>query len=119
MKRTLQALAILTLMATAGVSPAVGQNRYIVRTNGDLSSVLRLCLSANCQVQGSLDGQVGETFLVTSKGDLLTTLLNGVSNLLQSLLGIQSVEADRLLPIPRKPMNTIPPGLNDNAPVHY
>ena len=119
MKRTLQALVILTLMATAGVRPAAAQNRYIVRTNGGLSSVLRLCLSANCQVQGSLDGQVGQTFLVTSKGNLLTNLLSGTLNLLESLLGIQSVEADRLLPIPLKPLNTIPPGLNDNAPVNY
>ena len=119
MKRTLQALVILTLMATAGVRPAAAQNRYIVRTNGGLNSVLRLCLSANCQVQGSLDGQVGQTFLVTSTGNLLTNLLNGTLNLLESLLGIQSVEADRLLPIPLKPLNTIPPGLNDNAPVNY
>jgi subtilisin family serine protease len=119
MKRTLQALVILTLMATAGVRPAAAQNRYIVRTNGGLSSVLKLCLSANCQVQGSLDGQVGQTFLVTSTGNLLTNLLNGTLNLLGSLLGIQSVEADRLLPIPLKPLNTIPPGLNDNAPVNY
>ena len=119
MKRTLQALVILTLMATAGVRPAAAQNRYIVRTNGGLSSVLKLCLSANCQVQGSLDGQVGQTFLVTSSGNLLTTLLNGTLNLLEGLLGIQSVEADRLLPIPLKPLNTIPPGLNDNAPVNY
>jgi subtilisin family serine protease len=119
MKRALQVLVILTLMATAGVGPAAAQNRYIVRTNGGLSSVLRLCLSANCQVQGSLDGQVGQTFLVTSSGDLLTALLNRTLNLLGSLLGIQSVEADRLLPIPLKPLNTIPPGLNDNAPVNY
>jgi subtilisin family serine protease len=119
MKRTLQALVILTLMATAGVRPVAAQNRYIVRTNGGLNSVLRLCLSANCQVQGSLDGQVGQTFLVTSTGNLLTNLLNGTLNLLESLLGIQSVEADRLLPIPLKPLNTIPPGLNDNAPVNY
>ena len=119
MKRTLRALVILTLMATAGVRPVAAQNRYIVRTNGGLNSVLRLCLSANCQVQGSLDGQVGQTFLVTSTGNLLTNLLNGTLNLLESLLGIQSVEADRLLPIPLKPLNTIPPGLNDNAPVNY
>src|ERR1700751_5400533 len=119
MKRTLQALVILTLMATVGVRPAAAQNRYIVRTNGGLNSVVRLCLSANCQVQGSLDGQIGQTFLVTSTGNLLTNLLNGTLNLLESLLGIQSVEADRLLPIPLKPLNTIPPGLNDNAPVNY
>jgi subtilisin family serine protease len=119
MKRALQALVILTLMATAGVRPAAAQNRYIVRTTGGLNSVLRLCLSANCQVQGSLDGQVGQTFLVTSTGNLLTNLLNGTLNLLESLLGIQSVEADRLLPIPLQPLNSIPPGLNDNAPVNY
>src|SRR5258708_33851921 len=119
MKRTLQALVILALMATAGVRPAAAQNRYIVRTNGGLSSVLTLCLNANCQVQGSLDGQVGQTFLVTSTGNLLTNLLSGTLNLLESLLGIQSVEADRLLPIPLKPLNTIPPGLNGNAPVNY
>src|SRR5258707_4884191 len=96
MKRTLQFLVILALMATAGVRPAAAQNRYIVRTNGGLSSVLRLCLSANCRVQGSLDGQVDQTFLVTSTGNLLTKLLTGTLNLLESLLGIQSVEADRL-----------------------
>jgi subtilisin family serine protease len=119
MKRCLQILSILTLLATVGVRPAAAQNRYIVRTNGGLNSVLKLCLSANCRVQGSLDGQIGQTFLVTSSGNLLTTLLNGTLNLLESLLGIQSVEADRLLPIPLKPLNTIPPGLNDNAPVNY
>ncbi len=119
MKRGLQILTILALMATAGVRPAAAQNRYIVRTTGGLSSVLNLCLSANCQVQGSLDGQIGQTFLVTSTADLLANLLNGALSLLERLLGIQSVEADRLLPIPLKPLNTIPPGLNDNAPVNY
>src|SRR5258708_35099447 len=77
MKRTLQALIILALMATAGVRPAAAQNRYIVRTNGGLSSVLRLCLSANWQVQGSLDGQVSQTVPVTSSGGLPRKLLNG------------------------------------------
>ena len=116
-------LSLLGFLAVAAalfmVRPAAAQNRYIVRTNGGLNSVLRLCLSANCQVQGALDGHVGQTFLVTSSGNLLTTLLNGTLNLLEGLLGIQSVEADRLLPIPLKPLNTIPPGLNDNAPVNY
>ncbi len=119
MKRSLQILTILLLMATAGVRPAAAQNRYIVRTTGGLTSVLKLCLSANCQVQGSLDGQIGQTFLVTSTGNLLTNILNGALNLLESLLGIQSIEADRLLPIPQKPLNSIPSGLYDTAPVNY
>jgi subtilisin family serine protease len=120
MKRNIQTLVILAVMLAAGVRPAAAQNRYIVRTNGGLTSVLRLCLSAGCQVQGSLDGQVGQTYLVTSTGNMLASLLNGTLNLLQSLLGIESIEQDRLLPLPVKPLNsTIPPGLNDNAPVNY
>ncbi len=119
MKRSLQILTILVLMATPGARPVAAQNRYIVRTTGGLTSVLKLCLSANCQVQGSLDGQIGQTFLVTSTGNLLTNILNGALNLLESLLGIQSIEADRLLPIPQKPLNSIPSGLYDTAPVNY
>ncbi|MGB8456959.1 MAG: S8 family serine peptidase, partial [Candidatus Acidiferrum sp.] len=87
--------------------------------SGGLGSVLNLCLSANCQVQGSLDGNVGQTYLVTSSGNLITNLLGFVGNLLKSLLGIQSVEPDQLLPLPRRPVNSIPAGLYDNAPVNY
>lgn len=119
MKRSLLLLAVLIVITTAGVQPATAQNRYIVRTTGGLTSVLNLCLSAGCQVQGSLDGSLGQTFLVTSSGDLISTLLSGTLSLLQSLLGIQSVERDLLLPIPQKPISNIPNGLYDTAPVNY
>jgi hypothetical protein len=119
MKRTLQTLVILALMATAGVRPAAAQTRYIVRTTGGLNSVLKLCSSAGCQVHGALDGTVGQTYLVTSTGNLLSNLLNGTLNLLERLLGIESVEADRLLPLPLQPIKIIPSGLYDNAPVNY
>ena len=119
MKRSILILAVLVVLVTAGVQPAAAQNRYIVRTNGGLTSVLNLCLAASCQVQGSLDGHVGQTFLVTSSGDLISNLLNGVVNLLEALLGIQSIEPDQLLPIPQKPISNIPSGLNDRTPVNY
>jgi subtilisin family serine protease len=119
MKRTFLIFAVLIAIATAGVQPAAAQNRYIVRTSGGLGSVLNLCLSAGCQVQGALDGSVGQTYLVTSTGNLITNLLNGTLNLLETLLGIKSIEADRLLPIPQKPISNIPPGLNDRTPVNY
>jgi hypothetical protein len=119
MKRRITTLvAMIALMLTFS-KPAAAQNRYIVRTTGGLSSVLNLCLSAGCQVQGSLDGPVGQTYLVTSSGNLIANLLNGVGNLLRALLGIQSVEPDRLLPVPRPPINNIPSGLYDRAPVNY
>jgi subtilisin family serine protease len=119
MKRGLLILAVLIAIATATAQPAAAQNRYIVRTTGGLTSVLNLCLSAGCQVQGSLDGQVGQTFLVTSTGNLIANLLNGVVNLLEALLGIKSIEPDQLLPIPQKPISNIPAGLHDRTPVNY
>jgi subtilisin family serine protease len=119
MKRSLLIFAVLIIIATAGVQPASAQNRYIVRTNGGLTSVLNLCFAANCQVQGALDGSVGQTFLVTSSGNLISNLLNGTLNLLESLLGIKSIEPDQLLPIPQRPISNVPPGLNDRTPVNY
>src|SRR2546426_9085579 len=83
------ALIVLTLGAP---KPAAAQSRYIVRSTGGLSSVLNLCNLLKCQVQGALDGPVGQTFLVTSTNNLLDNLVNGAITLVQSLLGIVSVE---------------------------
>src|SRR3989475_9405900 len=115
MKRSLLIFAVLIAIGTAGVQPAAAQNRYIVRTTGGLSSVLNLCSLLGCQVQGSLDGTTGQTFLVTSSGSLVT----GTLTLTESLLGIVSIEADQLLPIPQVPLPSIPSGLYDTAPVNY
>src|ERR1700682_5986003 len=119
MKRFLLIFAVLIAISTAGVQPAAAQNRYIVRTTGGLNSVLNLCLSAGCQVQGSLDGSVGQTYFVTSTENLITNLCNVVVNLLEALLGIKSIEPDQLLPIPQKSISNIPSGLNDRTPVYY
>src|SRR6267143_1224740 len=119
MTRRFTTLVAMIALMLAFSRPAAAQNRYIVRTSGGLSSVLNLCLSAGCQVQGSLDGSVGQTYLVTSSGNLIANLLNGVVNLLESLLGIKSIEPDQLLPIPQKPISNIPSGLNDRTPVNY
>ena len=56
----------MIVLMLAGSKPAAAQNRYIVPTMGGLTTVLHLCLSAGCQVQGSLDGPAGQTYLVTS-----------------------------------------------------
>ena len=119
MKRKLLPAVVVAAMMMMAATPAGAQQRYIVRTTGGLNSVLNLCLSANCQVQGSLDGPVGQTYLVTSTGNILQTLIGGVVNLLEALLGIQSIEADRALPIPLPPVNNGPYGLTDTAPVSY
>src|SRR5215475_1519981 len=118
-KLILKFAVILTLAFATCTSAQAAQQRYIVRTTGGLSSVLRLCILTGCQVQGSLDGNVNQTFLVTSSQNLLANLLNGVTNLLMSLLGIQSVEADRVLSFPHVNPQQPANGLSDNAPVNY
>src|SRR6266852_8623311 len=118
MKRITLIVAMLVLTLGAA-KPAAAQGRYIVRTTGGLSSVLNLCNLLQCQVQGGLDGPVGQTFLVTSTNNLLDSLVNGAITLVESLLGIVSVEADRLLPIPQVALPSIPSGLYDSAPVNY
>src|SRR5882762_6281775 len=112
-------IVVMIVLTLGAAKPAAAQNRYIVRSTGGLSSVLNLCNLLKCQVQGRLDGQVGQTFLVTSSDNLLANLLNGTLNLVQSLLGIVSIEADRILPIPQARLNGIPSGLYDTAPMNY
>src|SRR5437879_3555011 len=118
MKRILLVVAMIVLMLGAA-KPAAAQNRYIVRTTGGLSSVLNLCNLLGCQVQGGLDGSVGQNFLVTASNNLLANIVNGGLTLVESLLGIVSVEADRLLPIPQPSLASVPSGLYDTAPVNY
>src|SRR6266446_3217045 len=118
MKRITIIVAMIVLMLGVA-NPAAAQNRYIVRTTGGLSSVLNLCNLLGCQVQGGLDGPVGQNFLVTSSNNILVNIVNGALNLVESLLGIVSIEADHLLPIPQPSLNGIPSGLYDTAPVNY
>ncbi len=112
-------VALFVFMMLMGARPANAQQRYIVVSTGGLSSVLNLCSLLHCQVQGALDGTVGQTFLVTSSNNLLDSLINGTLTLTESLLGIVSVEADRLLPVPQAPLPNIPAGLYDTAPVSF
>ncbi len=113
MKRGLYTLVILAALVFGSARPAAAtQQRYIVVSTGGLSSVLNLCSLLGCHVQGSFT--VGQTFLVTSTNLLSTTL-----TLAESLLGIVSIEADNLLPVPQTPLPSIPSGLYDTSPVNY
>src|SRR5260221_1505970 len=114
MNRSLLVIALI-LTTFCAANPAAAQNRYIVQSNGGLSSVLNLCSLLGCQVQGNLAGNVGRPFLVTSVGNLVTA----VWTVVEQLLGIVSIEADRALPLPKVHVNIIPSGLYDSAPVNY
>src|SRR5260370_14932343 len=119
MKRSLYILLILIGFILVDAKPAAAQNRYIVRTTGGLSSVLNLCGLLGFQVQGSLDGNINQTFLVTSATSIVVDLLNFTVNLVESLLGIQSIEPDKLLPVPQTKINSISSGLYDTTLVKY
>src|SRR6267143_827836 len=119
MKRRITILVAMITLMLAFSKPAAAQNRYIVRTTGGLSSVLNLCNLLQCQVQGGLDGPVGQNFLVTSSNNFLANLVNGAPNLVEPVLGIVSVEADHLLPIPQSPLGSFPSGLYDKTLVNY
>jgi subtilisin family serine protease len=118
-KLTLKLAFVLALAVMTCTSAAATDQRFIVRTNGGLLSVLRLCASAGCTVQASLDGDVGQTYLVTSSQNLVANLLNSVGSLLEALLGIQSVEPDQVLPLPKGMQQQPGAGLYDTAPVNY
>ena len=112
-RRTTTILALIVLMLGSS-RPAAAQQRYIVVSTGGLSSVLNLCSLLGCQVKGSLDGALNQTFLVTSN-NLLSTALT----LVESLLGIVSIEADNLQPLPQPNLPSIPYGLYDTSPANY
>ena len=119
MKRNLSICMIALVLTVALATPAAAQNRYIVRTSGGLGSVLNLCSLLGCQVKGSIDGNINQTFLVTSSKNLVVNLLNFTVNLVDSLLGIQSIEPDSVLPIPQPSLNGISSGLSDTTLVNY
>src|SRR5919109_885239 len=113
MKRRTILLALIVLML-ANSRSATAQQRYVVVSTGGLSSVLNLCSLLGCQVRGNLDGTLNQTFLVTSNNLLSTTL-----TLVESLLGIVSIEADHLQALPQPNLPSIPYGLSDTSPVSY
>src|SRR5438094_10094478 len=113
MKRRTTILLALIVLMLASSRPAAAQNRYIVQTNGGLSSVLNLCNLLGCQVQGSLYGQVAKTYLVTSSQNLIAQIVNGALNLVESILGIVSLEQDKLFPIAQPHVSRIAPALYD------
>src|SRR5438046_10662421 len=105
MKRRTTVLFAMIVLMLAWSKPAAAQQRYIVVSTGGLSSVLNLCSLLGCQVQGSLEGKLGQTFLVTS-----TNLLNTTLTSLESLLGVVIIRRDLFVTTTRATLSPIPYG---------
>ena len=94
-KLSLKLAVVVALAVMTCTTASATDQRFIVRTTGGLLSVLRLCSSAGCTVQGSLDGSVGQTYLVTSPQNLVANLLNTVGSLLDATASVSRIEIRR------------------------
>lgn len=97
------------------------QPGVIVRTNLGLAGLQNVCLLNGCTVTRSLDGTIGQLYLVTPQQGLLPNLLAGV---LRLVTGIIDAEPDQTFVIPPNPANNStsgnpPAGLWDTTPVSY
>ncbi len=118
MKRRIWILtAALLALTLFQAGPAAAQTRLIVRTTS-LPLLKNACLLNLCQITESLDGTIGQLFLVTTPSLLPAQLLENVLKLVPGVLG---VEQDLLRTIgPNEPLlNGIPLGLYQNNPVSY
>src|SRR5882762_7490993 len=98
-------------------SPAVADNRFIVRAPSGLASLQQVCLMLGCNVAGGLDGSLSKLFLVTTP-DCIDP--NAFLQVLRSQPQIKHVELDALLKVMQGTATAPPPSaLSDNTPVNY
>ena len=105
----------LLLLNSLLAIPLHAGNRYIVRVNGGLPIARLVCLLVGCNVTGSLDGSLGQVFLVTNSSAVpVETFLNTILR----QIGVVDAELDAVASIADAGY-TIPPALFDSAPVDY
>jgi subtilisin family serine protease len=109
--------AALIALSLFQAGPASAQQRLIVRTT-NLPLLKNACLLNLCQITETLDGTVGQLFLVTLPNLLPVQTLE---NVLKLVPGVLSVEQDLLRTIgPNQPLlNGVPLGLYQRNPVSY
>src|SRR5260370_15480764 len=105
------------LLALLWTTPALADNRFIVRSTLGSNALGQFCLLQGCSVVGALDGTLNQVFLLTTPSAIDPTIFLSV---LQNTPGILDVELDQLISLVGG-LNTVttpPPGLTDNAPVN-
>ncbi len=115
MKRSMWLVGALTAVLWA--TPAMADNRIIVRSTLGLQGLQQICLLQNCTVvTASLDGTLGQVFLLTTPLDPAALL-----PVLRANPGIVDAEVDQVLSLVGglNTVTTAPSGLTDNAPVNY
>jgi len=105
----------LLLLNALWTIPAQADTRYIVRVSGGLPIMQSACRLVGCNVANSLDGALGQVFLVTSSSTAPVTTF--VATLLRQI-GVVDVETDLLASVADSSY-TVPPALSDSAPIDY
>jgi subtilisin family serine protease len=97
-------------------TPVAAQQQLIVRST-DLGLLKDACILNACQIVQTLDGTVGQLFLV----DVPSILpIQTLENILKLVPGVLDVEVNSLLNLGGKvPLGSIPNGLNERTPVNY
>jgi subtilisin family serine protease len=106
----------LVLCCLFPAKPAAAQTRVIVRDTLGAASLQDLCLLIGCSVTESIDGTLGQVFLVTAPSVLTPDLLISA---LDSMPGVADAEVDQLLHVQQSSGTNIPNGLYDSTPVNY
>jgi subtilisin family serine protease len=108
-----RALLGFFLLFAFSIKPAQAAGRFIVRDSSGLSGMRAVCLALGCTVAESLDGSLGQVFLITTPDFVNSTTF------LQVLLtqpGVVDAELDQLA---QTSGYTIPKSLSDTKPVDY
>jgi len=106
------------LLAILWTTPALADNRFIVRSALGAQGLSQICSLQGCTVAGVLDGNLNQLFLVTAPNTVDPVLL---LNSLRSTPGIVDAELDQVISMVGglNQVTTVPVGLSDNTPVTY
>jgi subtilisin family serine protease len=107
---------IMTTLLVFSASPSTAQARYIVRDSLGLVGINSTCSLLGCSVVRTLDGAVGQLFLIE-----LPSVLDPAQFLLAlvSSLGVVDVEPEQITFIPQTNAGAVPSYLMDQTSVNY
>jgi subtilisin family serine protease len=106
------------LLALLWTTPAMADNRFIVRSALAPNVLGEFCDLLGCRVVGALDGTLNQVFLLTTPSTIDPTIF---LNILRSTPGILDAELDELISLVGG-LNAVtapPPGLTDDVPINY
>jgi len=105
-------------LALLWTTPAMADNRFIVRSALAPNVLGEFCDLLGCRVAGALDGTRNQVLLLTTPSTIDPAIF---LNILRSTPGILDAELDDLISLvgSLNAVTTPPPGLTDNAPINF